>query len=139
MTIQKNNHLTQIQVDQCVRLEEIIFTKRMQRKSFATQVGITVGYVNALLSQSKPLTKRIIDGIAEIWPDVNIDWLIHGTGDMIRQEGVKEPVISYERSPGLAIAGWMEAMEKRLSTVEKTLEEVKNENGILRQKIAEKN
>lgn len=122
--------MTQIEENQCVRFEEIIFQKRISRKQFATLLGVSIGYVNALVSKSKPLTKTIIDGVARNWPDINIDWLIHGTGSMIRGE-VNEPPISYEKSAGLTIAGWMENIERQVGEMRQEIKE-------LRQAIAQK-
>ncbi|MDR1338551.1 MAG: S24 family peptidase [Prevotellaceae bacterium] len=63
------------------RLRQFVKYKGMGRNRFEELVGISSGYIS---SGSPSIGSEIIEKIAHVYPDLNIEWLITGGGKMIR-------------------------------------------------------
>jgi transcriptional regulator with XRE-family HTH domain len=63
------------------RLKEFVKYKGMGRNRFEELVGISSGYIS---TGSPSIGSEIIEKIARIYPDLNIEWLIMGNGKMIK-------------------------------------------------------
>lgn len=65
-------------------------------RAFEMANNLTVGYINAIRVSIQP---DKIQRIASHYPDLNIDWLMTGSGDMlVKNDGmVSEPAPMYEK------------------------------------------
>jgi hypothetical protein len=65
------------------RLESFINAKLMNKSEFARALKLTSGMVSFFCNGSHAFTGRLINSIAELYPELNLDWLFHGRGTMI--------------------------------------------------------
>ena len=63
------------------RIGEIVADRGVSRTKLAEQMGISPAYLASVInSRDKSVSSRLLKGFAKI--DVNINWLITGTGEM---------------------------------------------------------
>lgn len=67
-----------------LRLKSFLKYKKLSQRDFADLIGVSTGYVNAI---SKGIGQEKIYIIKEKLPDLNIDWLITGEGQMLKPQG----------------------------------------------------
>lgn len=62
----------------------IIFCKRknISRSAFARSIGVSATYVGSI---RKSIAPDKLQRISHLYPDLNIDWLITGQGEMLRE------------------------------------------------------
>ncbi|MCL1937229.1 MAG: helix-turn-helix transcriptional regulator [Candidatus Azobacteroides sp.] len=63
------------------RLIEFIKYKRLSQAKFAGDIGVSRNYVNSMTENP---TQDTLNKIKEKFPELNIDWLTKGTGDMLQ-------------------------------------------------------
>lgn len=69
--------------DRGIRLEAFIDSKLMNKSDFAKTVKISPGMISFYCNGSHVFTGRLLLAIAELYPELNMDWLFHGRGAMI--------------------------------------------------------
>lgn len=62
------------------RLIEFLKFKLISQKAFAQSVGVSAGFVNAIRVSIQPKT---LEKISNVYPDLNITWLLTGVGPML--------------------------------------------------------
>lgn len=67
------------------RLKEFLSYKKIGRNRFEDQIGVSTGYVS---SKSMTITSDVIEKTKRMFPDLNLDWLIIGEGEMTTPVGV---------------------------------------------------
>ena len=76
-------------VDIKKRIGEIVADRGVSRTKLAEQMGISPAYLASVInSPDKSVSSRLLKGFAKI--DVNINWLITGTGEMYNGESWKD-------------------------------------------------
>lgn len=63
------------------RLKEFLSFKKIGRNKFEERANIATGYVS---SKSISISSDVIEKTATLFPDLNIDWLVTGKGEMIK-------------------------------------------------------
>lgn len=63
------------------RLKEFLSVKGIGRNRFETQIGVSRGYLS---TKSDVISSEVIEKSAEVFHDLNLDWLITGKGEMIK-------------------------------------------------------
>ena len=63
------------------RLKSYIKYSRMTQDSFAESLGLSRSYVNAI---RKGISNTTLEKILEKYPDLNLNWLLFGEGEMIK-------------------------------------------------------
>lgn len=63
------------------RLKDFLAAKKMGRSKFEKLAGIASGYVS---SKSVTITSDVIEKTVTVFPDLNLDWLITGEGEMLK-------------------------------------------------------
>lgn len=111
----------------------LIVNKKLEsRDSFAEALGITPGRLSSVinLDESIDLPRTFIPKVAEIAPEVNINWLLSGCGQMlstpIKPEEIKidvakhAPVIPVEvmRSSSVSIKDYLQANREHINYIE---------------------
>lgn len=66
------------------RLKKFVEYKNMGRNRFEESVGISLGYIS---SKSPSVGSEIVEKIVSRYPDLNVEWLITGIGNMTKQKG----------------------------------------------------
>ena len=66
------------------RLKEFVSKQGLGQNAFEKKVGIAVGYLS---SKSVSVTSDTIEKVIENFPNLNLDWLITGEGDMLKNTG----------------------------------------------------
>lgn len=62
------------------RLKEFINYKNIGRNKFEDSIGVSNGYTS---TKSKSLSSDVLEKIHATYPELNINWLVSGEGDMI--------------------------------------------------------
>lgn len=62
------------------RLRAYLDKKRISYSEFGRQLGVSAAYVQGI---RKSIPPDKLKQIGELYPDLNINWLIYGEGDMI--------------------------------------------------------
>lgn len=72
-----------------------VFAKSQERsvRAFEIKCGLNIGYVNAIRISIQP---DKIQSIASHYPNLNIDWLLTGEGEMIKGEKKVYDVSAYD-------------------------------------------
>lgn len=68
------------------RLIEFLKSKKISQAKFAKAIGVSTGYVNAIRVSIQP---DKLASIASCYPSLNIDWLLTGQGDMLRDNPIQ--------------------------------------------------
>ena len=75
------------------RLITFIESKRMTRREFQDSIGVSISYVH---NMSGSIRQPILSRIEETYPELNIDWLVNGKGEMLNDR--KKRVINQMKS-----------------------------------------
>ena len=68
------------------RLLEFLKYNEMGQTAFEERVGLTRGYISKV---KKDIGSSMVTKIAEIYPDLNVNWLVTGEGKMLKEkEGI---------------------------------------------------
>lgn len=111
------------------RLKAFIDYKRLTQETFAISIGVSSGYMGAM---RKGPSIDVLNNIAIEYPELNIEWLVIGRGEMLLKSKVDEDVsIAAEPSPEYgtrkdkvdqALAGLSELMKSQ----QKAIEDIRN-------------
>lgn len=71
------------------RIDLIIKAKEKTAKAFAVKANISSQYVSQLKTAGYSVGLEVVRKIIDLYPDVNANWLINGTGEMLLSGGVK--------------------------------------------------
>ena len=77
------------------RLIEFLKFKSISQKAFAQSVGVSAGFVNAIRVSIQPKT---LEKISNVYPDLNITWLLTGVGPMLLDTAPPSSVSSVSNS-----------------------------------------
>lgn len=68
------------------RLGEYIHFKGISLNSFDKAIGMSNGYIGKQIKNKASVGSNIIGKISCVYKDLNIEWLITGNGEMIKQD-----------------------------------------------------
>lgn len=71
------------------RLTEYLKTKRISKSEFGKVIGVSNAYVSAI---RKTISTEKIQSIAASYPDLNIEWLLTGEGEMLKTQSANSVV-----------------------------------------------
>ncbi|WP_019538825.1 helix-turn-helix domain-containing protein [Proteiniphilum acetatigenes] len=94
------------------RLKLFIKSKRLGQTKFEELVGLSRGYISRV-KPSIGVDKLL--GIIEVFPDLNLDWLITGKGEMIDPSALSDLT---EQTIGMVEEGDIEYKNKYLEMLE---------------------
>jgi len=93
------------EIEQGARLEQIISMLGLTQKAFAQRVNVAQSFVTNMIRGKKGISARVLNGLTENYPQVNIAWLLTGEGEMFLEKKpdaagmVEEGGERYEASP----------------------------------------
>lgn len=64
------------------RIRQLMETQHMNQLSFATYIGISTASLNSILQGKTRPTLKTVEAICGKMPEVNLSWLLNGTGEM---------------------------------------------------------
>ena len=65
------------------RIKEILEHVKLSQKDFAVLTGISPATLSQILSGKQAPTIKTVDAIHTTFPDISLDWLMFGKGEMI--------------------------------------------------------
>lgn len=71
------------------RLESFLKLEKISKTEFGKRIGVSASYVTGI---RKSLAQEKISSIAREWPDLNIEWLLTGEGEMLKGQITQTPV-----------------------------------------------
>ena len=77
------------------RLEFFLKSEKISNSEFGRRIGACASYVASI---RKSISPDKIEGIAENWPDLNIEWLLTGEGEMLKSQNTKAPTTSTDQN-----------------------------------------
>lgn len=114
------------------RITSYIEYKEIKQIAFTNSIGVSKGYVGAI---SRSIGTNILNRISKHYPDLNIEWLLTGSGEMIKTESnvVNEKKTEYEKpcSNCKKLAGQIEELRNIISQQNKTIADLNREIGKL--------
>lgn len=80
------------------RLEWVINYSGLNQFQFAKHLSVSPGTINAIITtgKTKTISRSLARKICEGWPEINIDWLLYGSGEMllvINHPAEKQPIV----------------------------------------------
>lgn len=83
------------------RLSELIEHKGLSVRAFEKSINASDGMIRRAINNSTDIQSKWLAVIAEIYHDVNLEWLITGRGEMIKTEVIQtleyKEILSYLR------------------------------------------
>ena len=66
------------------RLSELLINKNISQQEIAISLGTSQPNVSAMCKGYRTISKKTIVKLSNIFPDLNVDWLLTGEGSMLR-------------------------------------------------------
>ena len=85
------------------RISTLIKTKKISASQFADEIGVQRSSVSHVLSGRNKPSLDFITKIIMTYPEVNADWLLTGTGNMLRNENEEEESASFPENAQTSI------------------------------------
>jgi transcriptional regulator with XRE-family HTH domain len=106
------------------RLKEYLNFKNFSDADFQNKTGVSRSYISTL---KDTITSKTQKKIAKAFPDLNMDWLISGNGDMLQAtEQIKERFFRYLDYKGLNDDVFQKLIDRSKNTVVLYLDEFLN-------------
>lgn len=64
------------------RLRQLMDSQHMNQQSFAALLGVAPATLSSILQERTRPTLNTVDAVRAKFPNVNLEWLIYGTGEM---------------------------------------------------------
>ena len=108
------------------RLKEFLSSQKIGRNKFEKQIGLSIGYMS---TKSITITSDVIEKTIEAYPNINIEWLLTGKGDMTKEA----PIIT--SSDNLFYLEEIKSLKAELKEAYKEIGKLEGENNIMREQI----
>lgn len=69
------------------RIRQLMESKHMTQQTFAAYVGMSAAALSSIFNERTRPTLNTVEAIKSKMPEVSVDWLIFGTGDMLVSAG----------------------------------------------------
>lgn len=103
------------------RLSEYLKAKRITKAEFGRSIGVSASYVTSMRDNGRAsIGVEKIERIRQKYPDLNIEWLLTGSGKMYNEAGISQNVIGDDN---VALAGHNLRMETS-KILEKAFDEI---------------
>lgn len=77
------------------RIRQVMEYMQMKQKDFAAKIGISEASLSGVFNGRTRANNRHIEGIHKAFPQINLNWLMFGTGDMLTSQQIEQsPTLS---------------------------------------------
>lgn len=107
------------------RFSYLIETLGYTQVSLAQLIGISQGYVSQLMTGQRSITTKILRNITKLRPEVNINWVLTGDGEMFLSN--MEPSNQVQEQPPAYLQngqGMLESLIRRVEELERWKEKM---------------
>lgn len=77
-------------IERGARLGEFLDRKMLSKRDFSSVTGISPSMISFYVLGSQPFTGRLIEAITEFYPELSLDWLYYGRGEMLKHSYTAE-------------------------------------------------
>ena len=99
------------------RIKQIISTNELSVSAFAKSIGLAQVTVNNYILGKRKISFELIDAIAKNYPNISLEWLLRGDGEMYVSDKPQQPSSVGEEYYKQMVKE-MEAMKDRLDNLE---------------------
>mgnify|MGYP003470234304 CR=1 FL=1 len=104
------------------RLSEYLKAKRITKAEFGRSIGVSASYVTSMRDNGRAsIGVEKIERIRQRYPDLNIEWLLTGEGNMLNDVGISQSV---NGNDNVTLAGHNMKVESD-KLLEKAFDEIK--------------
>ncbi len=102
------------------------------KTELAELLGRTRAHVSGAYHGKEPFfNDSFLRSFCQKFPEINIDYLLHGEGEMVNTQKVSEPMSDY-----VALPNWADALIQMVTEQVKTIEDLRREVAALHQEIS---
>mgnify|MGYP001221586766 CR=1 FL=1 len=115
--------MEQIQIEQGIRLQQLMKALNLKQTGFARSLGMTQPNISRMVTGESKISVEVINRIIDTYKTVNLHWLLTGDGAMFMDEPeeksvqVKEPGGHYSPKG----KGRLEELEERVERLEEAV------------------
>lgn len=108
------------------RIQRYIDYKKMSNRAFELKAGLSNGYIQTMIKQKGNIGIKTISKIIEAFPDINLNFLITGKGEVVIEE---EKITEKKDYQDQLIEAQQKLIEKleRIEELQNDLKEIKKE------------
>ena len=115
------------------RVLQIVEYKGVTKESFFKKINMSYGNFKGK-SKNTPLNSNAVADISTIYPDINLEWLITGKGEMLKKDGSSQP-----KDPSLKeVLDRLEERGNELALLKRDYDALRKENEYLKKELQAK-
>lgn len=122
-----------IDLDKCERMQKIIRYYKMSQTELAERLDVNQSNLSAIIRGKRPCGKIMDDKFLLSFPEINREWFLTGTGDMLNEGYTTFDPVGVPTAPNLEneiilLKAKLEEKEKMIELLKQQLEELNNLN-----------
>lgn len=106
-------------------LEEFIAYTKLSNQEFERSINVSNGYISKLKGG---MGKEKLDYMLKVYPELNLDWLTTGRGEMLKKDGVVQNNVNGDNLHGntinISLDNYMEIIREKDKQLQKRDEQI---------------